>query len=374
MPFGKLFRTVALGLGLVVAAAGGLAAQSRTGTARQPAPGDDVYRVANRGAAFLELGVGARALALGGAYVALAEGATSLYWNPAGIADIPGIAGSISHETLYGNSGLTNSFVGVAMPVGAGATGLSVTYFTSGQIERTTERYPEGGDPTAGQYVEWSGLAVGASYARQITDRLSVGGTVKFAQEGMSFARANYYGADFGLRFRTGLYGITIGTALTNLGSRGRMEGPAVDRTLVPGDDPRFPTQRDLPIQLRPDAVLMPAAIRFGMRTELLGTPYAVLGNSNPDHRLTVLGEVANAINAPTFPMVAFEYGFRELFFVRGSKLFRGAAEAENDFSSGLAAGFGLRVPGLGRTLAIDYAFRSVELGSNQSISIEFGF
>ena len=60
--------------------------------------------------------------------------------------------------------------------------------------------------------------------------------------------------------------------------------------------------------------------------------------------------------------------------FVRGSKLFRSAAEAENDFSSGLAGGFGLRVPGLGRTLAIDYAFRSVELGSNQSISIEFGF
>src|SRR5690606_725460 len=216
MPFGNLFRTVALGLGLVVVSAGGLAAQSRTDTARQPAPGDGVYRVANRGAAFLELGVGARALALGGAFVALGEGPTSLYWNPAGIADIPGIAGAVSHETLYGNSGLTNSFVAVAMPMGAGATGLSVTYFSSGQIERTTERYPEGGDPTAGQYVEWSGLALGASYARQITDRLSFGGTFKFAQEGMSFARAHYYGADFGIRFRTGLYGITLGTALTN--------------------------------------------------------------------------------------------------------------------------------------------------------------
>ncbi|MFO7260682.1 MAG: PorV/PorQ family protein [bacterium] len=374
MPFGNLMRTVALSLGLAVAAANGLAAQSRTGTARQPAPGDDVYRIANRGAAFLELGVGARALALGGAYVALAEGATALYWNPAGIADVPGIAASLSYETLYDDSGLTNSFAAFAVPVGAGAAGLAVTYFSSGKIERTTERYPEGGDPTAGQYVEWSGLAIGASYARQITDRLSLGGTLKFAQEGISFARATYFGGDFGVRFRTGLYGITLGAALTNLGSRGRMEGPAVDRTLTPGDDPRLPTQRDIPIQLRPDAVLMPAAIRFGVRTELLGTPYSVFGSGNPEHKLTMLAEMVDAINAPTLPMVAFEYGFRNLFFVRGSKLFRGAAEAENDFTSGLAGGFGVRVPGLGRTLAIDYAYRSVELGSNQSISIEFGF
>ena len=374
MPYGKLFRTVALGVGLAAAVPTGLGAQSRMGEARQPAPGDDVYRVANRGAAFLELGVGARALALGGAYVALAEGPTSLYWNPAGIADIPGISGAVSYESLYENSGLTNSFLAVALPVGAGAAGLSVTYFSSGQIERTTERFPEGGDPTAGRYVEWAGLAVGASYARQITDRLSFGGTVKFAQEGMSFARANYFGGDFGVRFRTGLYGITIGAALTNLGSRGRMEGPAVDRVLTPGDDPRLPTQRELPIQLRPEAVLMPAAFRVGIRTEILGTPYSVLGRANPDHRLTLLGEVANAINAPTFPAVAFEYGFRDLFFVRGSKLFRGSADAENDFSSGLAAGFGVRVPGLGRTLAIDYAYRYVELGACQSISIEFGF
>src|SRR5690606_4564772 len=156
------------------------------------------------------------------------------------------------------DSGLTNSFAAFAVPVGAGAAGLAVTYFSSGKIERTTERYPEGGDPTAGQYVEWSGLAIGASYARQITDRLSLGGTLKFAQEGISFARATYFGGDFGVRFRTGLYGITLGAALTNLGSRGRMEGPAVDRTLTPGDDPRLPTQRDIPIQLRPDAVLMP--------------------------------------------------------------------------------------------------------------------
>src|SRR5690606_23782328 len=103
-----------------------------------------------------------------------------------------------------------------------------------------------------------------------------------------------------------------------------------------------LPTQRDIPIQLRPDAVLMPAAIRFGVQTELLGTPYAWFGNGNPHHKLILLGEVANAINAPTLPAIAFEYGFRDLFFVRGSKLFRAAAEAESDFSSGLAAGFGL--------------------------------
>jgi hypothetical protein len=373
MRIGTVCRAAALVLALLPAAAAGLEAQDRRGEARTPLPGDNVYRIANRGASFLELGVGARALALGGAYVAIAEGVSALYWNPAGVADLPGVAGAISYESLYENSGLTNTFFGIAAPIGTGAVGLSMIQFSSGEIERTTERYPEGNDPTAGGHVEWTATAMGLTYARQITDRLQVGVTGKFASEGINFARATYYGGDVGFRFRTGLYGLTIGTALVNIGNRARMEGNATNRDIPPTNEPFLPTQRTLPSEMRTTAVLMPAAFRFGVRSELIGGADALLQPS-PEHSLVAVGEMVNQINAPVMPSFAFEYGFRELLFLRGSKLFRNGAEAESQFGEGLAAGFGVRIPGLGRRVALDYAYKTIELGSSQSVSIEFGF
>ena len=40
------------------------------------------------GFAFLKLGVGARAMGMGSAYVAIADDPTALYWNPAGLASV----------------------------------------------------------------------------------------------------------------------------------------------------------------------------------------------------------------------------------------------------------------------------------------------
>ena len=60
-----------------------------TGTVLLPNPQNPTTRVGTRGANFLEIGVGARGLALAGAYTALAEGVTALYWNPAGIVPCP---------------------------------------------------------------------------------------------------------------------------------------------------------------------------------------------------------------------------------------------------------------------------------------------
>ncbi len=49
------------------------------------------------GFAFLEVPVGARAAAMGGAYVSLADGAEAAFWNPAGLAGVRGTQVSGSH-------------------------------------------------------------------------------------------------------------------------------------------------------------------------------------------------------------------------------------------------------------------------------------
>lgn len=75
---------------------------------------------------FLAIGVGGRALGMGGAYTALASDATAGYWNPAGVvcAGVPTI--SAMHDERY--AGLVNyDFIGAAIPYSSQAgIGLSI--------------------------------------------------------------------------------------------------------------------------------------------------------------------------------------------------------------------------------------------------------
>ena len=47
-----------------------------------------VSKTGTTAAQFLKIGVGARALAMGGAYAATSNDATALYWNPAGLSSL----------------------------------------------------------------------------------------------------------------------------------------------------------------------------------------------------------------------------------------------------------------------------------------------
>lgn len=361
---------------LALAAAPAAPARAQNLARTLPAdPAAGVTRVATRGLNFLELGVGARALALGGAYTALAEGLTALYWNVAGLADVPQISATFSYQELYENSGLSNTFFAVGLPIGAGAAGLSITRFSSGEIRRTTERYPDGYDPAFGTTVEWTGTALALHYARRITDRLSFGASAKRAQEGMDFVDASWVGVDLGVVFRTGLVASTIAVSVSNLGGRARMEGPAVDQQISAAvRDPLFNTQRSLPASFKTQALQMPTIFRFGIRTELLGAADAVLG-PNPRHDVTLLTDLSDPVDGPISPALAVEYGFRDRVFLRGAKRWQREDRAPFRFADGLAIGGGIRLPALGRRLALDYAYQTLEpLGPSQTFSIELGF
>lgn len=55
--------------------------------------------------AYLDIGMGARALAMGGAFVAVADDATALHYNPAGLADVASWELSSFYSTQYGAAG-----------------------------------------------------------------------------------------------------------------------------------------------------------------------------------------------------------------------------------------------------------------------------
>jgi hypothetical protein len=356
---------------LLVATGSPLPAQG-TGTVLLPVPENPTTRVATRGANFLEIGVGARGLAMAGGYTAIAEGVTALYWNPAGAADIEGPAAAISIADLYQDVGITHSFVGGVLPLGeAGVFGIGLSQLTSGDIQRTTEEFPEGGDPAFGSVFSYKGTAAGVYYARRLTDRLALGVGVKFATEGIDNAKASYVGLDVGTKFRTGLYGTHIAASLANLGTSGRYRGSAIDRFSFDNFRPGA-----TPVEFSTQELQMPTLFRFSIRSDVLGPSDALLGTNEQFDVLAVL-EATDAIDTDVQTTIAAQISFRDLVFLRAGKRWVNEKETQDvrGFSHGASVGGGLRVPIRRGFLAFDYAYTGMsDLENVQVFSLEFGF
>ncbi|HET7790537.1 MAG TPA: PorV/PorQ family protein [Gemmatimonadales bacterium] len=340
------------------------------GTVLLPDPSNPTTRVGTRGANFLEIGVGARGQAMAGAYASVAEGVTALYWNPAGIAEIEGPSAAITITKLYGDLGINHTFAGAAMPIGGGGVfGLAITSLSSGDIERTTEAFPDGGDPTFGRTFSYTATAAGLYYGRRLTDRLNIGFGVKYASEGIDNAQAHYVGVDIGTMFRTGLYGTRIAASLSNLGTSGRFQGAAIDTFMVGNNG-------TVPFQGGTSSLQMPTLFRFSIRSDMVGASDALL-STNKDHDLMAIAEADNAIDTDIQLTLGVQYSFRNMLFARiGKKWYNEKQTAFRSASYGLSFGGGVRLPlSGGRGFDFDYAYTNMgELNNVQVFSLELGF
>ena len=123
-------------------------------------------KVGTTAAPFLRMGVGSRATAMGGAYVALADDGFATFWNPAGMLSVDKTTAAFSHNDWALD--IRHQFASLIIPTDPnGRLGLSVTALTMGEQEVTTVSQPDG----TGLYYNVTDLAFGVSYARQISDR-----------------------------------------------------------------------------------------------------------------------------------------------------------------------------------------------------------
>lgn len=75
-------------------------------------------------ASFLELGVGARAIALGGAFVGMADDGSAFYWNPAGLSLLKSLEFDFMHASAFGSirTPLADyNHLGASLPLPGGA-------------------------------------------------------------------------------------------------------------------------------------------------------------------------------------------------------------------------------------------------------------
>lgn len=164
------------------------------------------------GLSFLKLGVGARAIGLGDAYVALGGDASSIYWNPAGTVSVENIDAMLMHSEWF--EGIRYEFAGGVKSDGRQAFGVGIVGLYMDDLERR-----EG--PTSepiGHFGVFD-FALTGSYARRVTEYLDVGVALKYLTEKIDDESANGFAADLGATYRVPtLPGLSAGVAVQNLG------------------------------------------------------------------------------------------------------------------------------------------------------------
>ncbi|MCF6237963.1 MAG: PorV/PorQ family protein [Candidatus Marinimicrobia bacterium] len=329
-------------------------------------------KVATTAAPFLKMGVGARALAMGSGFVALADDASALYWNPAGMASSQGIIAMASHNDWMLD--IAHDYVGVILPGRRNERfGLSITSLTMGDQPVRTLEEPEGTGLTYGVMD----LAISAAYARQITDRLSFGLNGKFIQLTAYNETATTMALDIGSILRTDFHGLRIGMALYNFGGDIRFSGRDL---IVKSDiDENIDGNYNSDVDLRTEPWPLPLMIRIGISMDLIGVGEALFLNDFA--RLTLALDADHPNDGPEHLNLGAEFAVREILFVRGGYRFN-ADEIQlpeddegiyNDLESwSLGAGVKLDLAGLGQ-IRLDYAVKPMAVFGNSSIfSIEF--
>jgi tetratricopeptide (TPR) repeat protein len=188
-------------------------------------------------------GAGTRALAMGGAFVGVADDASAMIWNPAGLGVRERLELQATHAG-YSDLGSQQDLVAVVLPNWRwGAAGLSILHSSIGGIERRDDRNIVLGNDLSDSQTE---IALG--FGRSLNDALSIGGTVKIQRQSLAGFSGSGLGMDAGVLVSPG--------ALfhSDAGWVNRMSWGLSIRNLVPPS-----------IRLDQESVPDPAVVRSGI-------------------------------------------------------------------------------------------------------------
>ena len=164
------------------------------------------------GFTFLRLGNGARAGGMGEAFTAVADDATSIYWNPAGMAAVEEVELNLTHNEWLMD--IRFEQVTVVNEMWGGAAGISFTGLYYGSLDRYGEYPSLTPDGTFSPYD----MALSLGYARDIIPNIALGAAFKIIYSKIDFESATGYAFDLGMTHRTKIEGLTLAAAMLNLG------------------------------------------------------------------------------------------------------------------------------------------------------------
>ena len=149
---------------------------------------------------------------MGDAYSAVGNDLSAVFYNPAGATQIERYALTASYLKWIVGSSMGTFAIGAKTNVATIA--VNFAYFAVEPYEETTSSQPGG----TGRMVNAGDLAAGLTIAKQVTDKLSVGGNLRWVQEDLDLQSYSSYDIDFGTLFYTGFHSTRLGMSLRNLG------------------------------------------------------------------------------------------------------------------------------------------------------------
>ncbi|MCF8260175.1 MAG: PorV/PorQ family protein [Melioribacteraceae bacterium] len=319
----------------------------------------NVSKTGTTAASFLEIGVGAGANGIGGAFVSIADNASALYWNPGGIAGLSQFEVIVVHTDWIAETNF--DFAGLVLPLGDfGTLGLSFTSLSMDDMKVTTVELPGG----TGEYFSASDIAVGVSYARNLTDRFSIGFTLKYIEQRIWHMSASAFAIDAGTKFRTDLLGgLTIGATMSNFGTPMELNGRDA-RYFIRVDQTKQGSTDQIPTSIEMDTWELPLIFQIGIST------YAV----NTDLYKVLIATDAMVPNNNYQSMnFGAEFSYNDYLFIRGGY----NSAFLNDSEGGLSVGAGLNTKMIFSDAVVnfDYAFRDfgrLQSLHNFSVGIKF--
>ena len=282
---------------------------------------------AQESAAFLKLGVGARAIGMGGAYTAVADDVSAIAWNPAGLSSLAKRELGVTHAELA--AGARYDFLAYGQPTKYGVLAAGAIYLTQSAIGGRDAS----GRPTGSYGASDTALNVG--YASKLASGLRLGGGLKYIRSSIAEQSAQSYALDLGGQYELGRAGPgtpRLGLAILNLGPGLRFvdENSPLPLTVAAGVGYRLP----------------------------VGLVLALDYKNHPHSRTS---QVSIGTEYALFSSFALRAGY-------GTTKPAGSAVGPAAALSGMAAGFGLKFLG-GYTLA--YAMPPFgELGNVQRFSL----
>jgi hypothetical protein len=320
---------------------------------------------------FLNIGAGARGLAMGGAQVASTFDATAGYWNPAGLVgvqDHPSV--NLMHAEYFAGIGKYD-FGSIAVPIqdNKRVLGLSVLRFAVDDIPNTLYLVEPDGSINYNNITAFSSAdyAFLLSFAQKIKDeensRLSFGGNVKIIHRKVgSFATAWGFGIDAGVQYRSNRLklGLTARDVTTTFNAWSFTFTEREKEVL-------YLTKNDIPV--KSTEMTAPRLVAGGAYTFPVSDNFSVEAEANLD--FTFDGRRNTLVSSKTInidPKIGLEASYQNsVFFRAGVSNFQKAlsdADTLNQkkvwiYQPSVGAGFKIK------NVMIDYAFTNLANQSN---------